>query len=354
MGRLSDYSRKWVIVVSLAAAMVSYLILASADSIPMLFVSRLPVGFLKQTESTSFAVVADLTTPDERTRFLGYVSSALGMGFIVGPVLSGILSEYQLEWPIYVACGLFAFAVLLTLVLLPSNLRSYAPGMLISADGAQAHHLDTPKSENGIPEQPGSNNSSNGRLGFFATVVQSATLRPVFIIHFAVAFATTLFQSNFVLVLEELGLPPRHSAFMFAYMGVIGVITSSFILRFLTQRWSEPYLISRSIFAAGCALLLFPLLPTVTGFMCALVPFVVSLRVLRSCLMSSITTRAPKERTGAVLGLADAVESGNRAVAPIVGGALIEAFGTFSPAFLGSSVVLAAAGYLTSTNVLGE
>jgi MFS transporter, DHA1 family, tetracycline resistance protein len=241
-------------------------------------------------------------------------------------------------------------------VLMPSNLKSYTPGTLISADGGQVHEdgpsAKTPEMATG--PDPGSATPATSGFGFIATVFQSASLRPVFIIHFALAFATMLFQSNFVLVLEELGLPPRQSAFMMAYMGVIGVITSSFVLRLLTQRWSESFLISKALLGVAASLIMFPLVPSVTGFMLVLIPFVISLRVLRSCLMSVITTKAPKDRTGAVLGVADAVESGNRAIAPIIGGASIQAFGTFAPAVMGSLVTLLSYIYLASTNVAGE
>lgn len=155
-----------------------------------------------------------------------------------------------------------------------------------------------------------------------------------------------LFQTNFMLIMEELGLPAKQAAFMMSYMAIISVFASSVVLRFLTHRFSETTLISRSIVVVGASLLLFPLMPSVTGVMVTLVPFVISVRVLKSCLMSRVTSRVSKDKTGGVLGLANSVEAACRALAPIIGGALIQSFGSSSPAMLGSIAVFFAAGYV--------
>src|SRR3954449_6649132 len=93
LGDLSDrYGRRPVLVFSLAGTVVSFVMLALAHSIAMLFVARIVDGLSGGNISTARAYVADVTEPKDRARAYGLIGAAFGLGFIVGPALSGILS----------------------------------------------------------------------------------------------------------------------------------------------------------------------------------------------------------------------------------------------------------------------
>jgi DHA1 family tetracycline resistance protein-like MFS transporter len=92
LGDLSDrYGRRPVLVFSLAGTVVSFVMLALAHSVAMLFAARVVDGLSGGNISTARAYVADVTAPRDRARAYGLIGAAFGLGFIFGPALSGIL-----------------------------------------------------------------------------------------------------------------------------------------------------------------------------------------------------------------------------------------------------------------------
>ena len=92
LGNLSDrYGRKPILLASLAALSVDYVLMGLAPSLAWLFVGRIIAGIAGATFSTANAVVADIIPPDQRAKYFGLNGAAWGMGFIVGPVVGGLL-----------------------------------------------------------------------------------------------------------------------------------------------------------------------------------------------------------------------------------------------------------------------
>ena len=97
LGALSDrYGRRPVLLGSLSAFGLSYLLMAGARSLLWLFVAQTLTGLFGATPSTAGAYVADISTPAERTRRFGSLAAAFGTGFIVGPALGGLLVALSL------------------------------------------------------------------------------------------------------------------------------------------------------------------------------------------------------------------------------------------------------------------
>lgn len=110
IGVISDrYGRRPVLLVSLFALGVDYVILALAPSLAWLVVGRVLAGVLGATISTANAYVADVTPPEGRAAAFGLIGAAFGVGFTLGPVLGGVLGEIDLRLPFWVAAAL-AFA----------------------------------------------------------------------------------------------------------------------------------------------------------------------------------------------------------------------------------------------------
>src|SRR5881409_103682 len=92
-GRISDrVGRRPVLLLSLAASAVSYLLLGAAWSLGVLFAARVLAGVAGATVSVAQAYVADVTSPAERARGMGLIGAALGLGMVTGPALGGGLS----------------------------------------------------------------------------------------------------------------------------------------------------------------------------------------------------------------------------------------------------------------------
>src|SRR4029077_19040012 len=102
LGGLSvRYGRRPVLVFSLAGTVVSFVMRAPAHSITMLFLARIVDGLSGGNISTARAYVADVTEPKDRARAYGLIGAAFGLGFILGPALSGILAKISYTAPIW-------------------------------------------------------------------------------------------------------------------------------------------------------------------------------------------------------------------------------------------------------------
>src|SRR5213078_4019408 len=107
LGDLSDrYGRRPILVFSLAGTVVSFVMLAMAHSILMLFLARIVDGLSGGNISTARAYVADVTEPKDRARAYGLIGAAFGLGFIMGPALSGLLAQVSYTAPIWAAAAL--------------------------------------------------------------------------------------------------------------------------------------------------------------------------------------------------------------------------------------------------------
>src|SRR5437773_8425418 len=116
LGDLSDrYGRRPVLIFSLAGTVVSFVMLAMAHSIAMLFAARMVDGLSGGNISTARAYVADITEPKDRARAYGILGAAFGLGFIFGPALSGLLAKVSYTAPIWAAAALTAVATLMAL-----------------------------------------------------------------------------------------------------------------------------------------------------------------------------------------------------------------------------------------------
>src|SRR5213596_1800770 len=114
LGDLSDrYGRRPILVFSLAGTVVSFVMLALAHSVLMLFLARIVDGLSGGNISTARAYVADVTEPKDRARAYGLIGAAFGLGFILGPALSGLLAHISYTAPIWAAAALTAAATLM-------------------------------------------------------------------------------------------------------------------------------------------------------------------------------------------------------------------------------------------------
>jgi len=110
VGNLSDrYGRRPVLLVSLFVMALDYVVMAVAGSIWLLLAGRIVGGITAATQSTASAFIADISKPEDKAKNFGLVGAAFGAGFVLGPIIGGLLGELGPRAPFYVAAGL-AFA----------------------------------------------------------------------------------------------------------------------------------------------------------------------------------------------------------------------------------------------------
>lgn len=122
LGALSDnYGRRPVLLVSLAGAAVNYLIMAFAPQLWMLLLGRAIAGLTSANVSVAMAYITDVTPADKRARRFGLFNAMFGAGFIIGPVLGGLLGDYWVRLPFIAAAVLNTCNLLMALFMLPES-----------------------------------------------------------------------------------------------------------------------------------------------------------------------------------------------------------------------------------------
>ncbi|MCF2446029.1 TCR/Tet family MFS transporter [Dyadobacter sp. CY345] len=124
VGGLSDqFGRRPVLLASLLGFALDYMFVAYAPSILWLFVGRIIAGVMGASFTTGAAYIADVSTPEKRAQNFGLIGAAFGLGFIIGPVLGGLLGQYGSRVPFLAAAGLSMLNFLYGLFILPESLK---------------------------------------------------------------------------------------------------------------------------------------------------------------------------------------------------------------------------------------
>ena len=123
VGNLSDrFGRRPVMLVSLAVMTVDYLVMAVAGSLWLLLAGRIVGGIAAATHSTANAFMADISEPQQKAARFGLVGAAFGIGFVLGPLLGGIMAEFGTRAPFYAAAALAALNLVFGLLVMPETL----------------------------------------------------------------------------------------------------------------------------------------------------------------------------------------------------------------------------------------
>ena len=122
LGNLSDaYGRRVVLLVSLFVMALDYVVMAIAGGIWLLLIGRIVGGITAATHSTAAAFMADVSKPHEKAANFGLLGAAFGVGFVLGPVMGGLLSGYGTRAPFWAAAALSALIFGVGLLVMPET-----------------------------------------------------------------------------------------------------------------------------------------------------------------------------------------------------------------------------------------
>lgn len=313
LGDLSDrYGRRPVLLLSLAGTVVSLVMLAMAQSLTMLFMARLVDGLSGGNISTARAYVADITAPKDRARAFGVIGVAFGLGFILGPAISGILSRVSYTAPIWAAAGITVVAMLLAYFWLPETVHRVAAGT-----GAPYRNL--------------------------ARMLQRPGLRRVLAIDFGYWCAFAVFQTTFALfVSRRFGFDASQTGYVFAVFAVLGAFVQGLFIRPVVDRIGDKrtFIMGLAFTSAGLVAAAFTY--SVTLFFVALVPLALGIGFGHPTLSSMVSREARADEQGRVQGAAGLMESLGRTVGPIWGSASLQRFGEAMPYLSAAGILLVA------------
>jgi len=325
-GRLSDrYGRRPILMTSLAGACISYVILGFARNLEWLVISRMLAGFMAGNLAAAFAYASDVSKPEDRAKALGLVGASIGVGFMLGPAIGGLLAgnrlhEASFTAPAAVSACLSLLALALVVWMLPEShpVEDRTPHSEKRQRGAALRLLR---------EKPGLRLLTGA--AFLVTFSQS-TLESIFAI-----WAWTRFNFG-----------PRTVGLLLFCLALVAVSMQAGFVRKLVPRFGEPrvaaagvmsYVVGLAIVAAGGSLW-----PTLAGLvLCGL-----GAGAFNPSASSLASRQASARNRGAVMGTYQASASLARVVGPFVSGLLFATFGRNAPFLISAAVTLPAAWFV--------
>lgn len=283
-GNLSDrYGRRPIILTSVLITGTAYLVFSQVSGLVILFISRLLAGVGSANISVAQAYIADVTKPEERTKVLGYLGVAFGVGFIVGPTLGGYLKSIStpglVDWVGYIAAGMSLLNFILAYLLLPESLKQKRTDVVFNF-----------KVVTGI-----------------VTELRKPSIRELLLINFIFIAAFMQMQMASSLMWKEIdGLSDKQIGYVFAFIGFATAIVQGALVGRMVKVLGEQRMLSYGIFFMITGLVLLPLVGK-NYF----IPFeligLVFIALANGCLTPSITSllskHAAPQEVGQALGV---------------------------------------------------
>lgn len=317
-GRLSDkLGRRPMLLFSLAASAVGYLIWGLTDSLWMLFLSRLVAGFGNANIAVAQAYIADVTSLENRAKGMGLVGAAFGLGFVIGPAIGCGLSAMGMSLG---ALGFVAFGFSLLDLILTAFL---------------------------LPEPEKRSNAGNERFGispkFFFDVLTNAKLKVSLAIFFISTFAFANMEATLILLTNKIfKFNDVQNMLMFLYIGILMVFVQGGLIHRLNKKYGEKKLIIIGTALIALGLLATPISQNPVVLYAALAVLALGSGINTPANQSILSKLAPSDTAGGVLGVGQSLSTLGRILGPIVGCYVFEKLGAQSPYMIGAATMVIA------------
>ena len=336
MGRLSDrYGRRPVLLLSVAGTFIGYLLLGfalpigsylanlfssqavNAFIIGVLFLSRIIDGFTGGNITMAQAYISDVTDESNRSKGLGIIGSAFGLGFIIGPAAGGLLSRWGYSVPAFAAAGIAFINLISIFFFLPESLT------------------DERREANMRQQRPAFT------LKALTDAVKRPKVGPLLMVRFVIMLAFAMFQSVFALYAQrKLNLTSQSTGFVLTYVGLYSVLIQSVGIGLLTKRFKDNTLIIISMWLMFIGLVGWSLTPNLTIMLLTILPLTGGGWIVNTIITSAITKSVAPDEIGGMLGISTSLESLTRVISPTIGGFLLGSIGTWAPGVASAAVIL--------------
>jgi len=335
-GRLSDrVGRRPILLISLTASAVGYLIWGFSSSILMLFVARLVAGAGNANLAVAQAYVADVTTPETRSKGMGAIGAAFGLGFVLGPAIGGLCSGDQaiglarILVPTLTADNTLAGMQLLGFVAAAFSLLDLLFALFLLPEPSKRSHAGTERYDL----------SSN----FIKDSFNNPSLQKSFWIFFISTFAFANMETTLVfLTYDQFGYTARDNFNLFVYVGILVVLVQGGMIHRLTKKYGEKICVEIGTVLVAVGLILTPLTHSIPGLYVALAFLAFGSGINTPANQSMLSKLAPQERVGGVMGIGQSLSTLGRIVGPAIGATTYQYFGQSCPYLIGAVAMVVA------------
>ncbi|HEU4724608.1 MAG TPA: MFS transporter [Candidatus Eisenbacteria bacterium] len=317
-GRLSDrVGRRPILLGSLLVTSASYLVFGFAHSLWLLFASRILAGIAGAVLPTAQTYIADTTSPEERTKGMGMIGAALGLGFTFGPAIGGALSHWGYSVPAFASAGFALLAAVLAFFLLPESLSPE------SRAEAAARRLARP-----------------GLAVAFSDAFAHASVRPVLILYFVGTLCFAGLEATFALFgHDRYGLTAMNVGYLLGYMGILAVLMQGGLVGRLARKFGEPTLVRSGFLLLAAGMLAAGVAPPFSWLLVALAAVALGNGLASPSLAGLVSIATIAAEQGSVLGVYQALGSLARTIGPFLGGLAFDTLGPTSPLWIGGAIL---------------
>ncbi len=297
LGRLSDrVGRRPVLLLSVFGTAAGFLLMGLARTLPWLFAGRIIDGATGGNISTALAYIADISPPEHRSKRMGLIGAAFGLGLIVGPAIGGLLSHVSLAAPLLFAAGLSGLNALAVVGLLPESLPA--------------------ERRRQAQEQSG--------LAPLLAGAPGRRLRAALATYFCTTVAFSLLTAIYPLFTQRrFGYGAAENGYIFAGQGILGAVIQGGLLGWLLRYATDKTLVICGTAVLTLSLFVLPLSATASALWLATAGVAIGHGFVAAPLNGLASKGGDAAMQGRVLGLMQSAASAARIIGPVLGGWLL-------------------------------
>jgi DHA1 family tetracycline resistance protein-like MFS transporter len=330
LGALSDrFGRRPILMICMLGSAVGYLIFGIGGALWVLFAGRIIDGITGGNLTVAFAYIADVTPPDERGKFFGWIGALSGIGFIIGPTLGGLLARFGNEVPLYFAAALTFANLIFGFFFMPESLPPEKRATSITVKGLNP-------------------------FGVLRQVVAVPQLRRLLLALFLFNLPFSVLQTNIGLfVHDNLSWDIAMTGSLFALVGITDILVQGILLQRLLKSFGEARVATFGLVGELAGYLLItsvaftkaPALMVIGTFTLAMGD-----GLLGPSVAGLLSRSADEQSQGQVQGGSQAVQALAHIGGPVLGGAVYDRHGYASPYLAGAGLVMVALGVIMSAS----
>jgi MFS transporter, DHA1 family, tetracycline resistance protein len=333
LGNLSDkVGRRPIIIFTLFLNAVGYVIFAFSHSYLLLIISRVVAGIGGSSIGVAQAYIADVTTKENRSKGMGLIGAAFGLGFVFGPLIGGILSKYGYAVTGLVSAGFSLTAFFTTIFALPESLK------LENKANASARKKLFDFNE-------------------FKSLITHPNIGILLVLFFILTFSNATIYGTFALLGHKIyGFTDMQNGYIFGIVGIVTAIVQGGLLNIIHKYLSEKKTISIGAIFMMIGLGALPYGGNFLGISIVCIIMSIGTGMLQPTILSLISKVTPDKEQGSILGMNQSMSAFARILGPLWGGFAFQYLGYQFPFLTGAVftllIFLISVSYLSKNIVL--
>ena len=297
LGKLSDrFGRRPVLFISIVGTALGFALMGLAHSLTLLFIARILAGITGGNISIPQAYIADVTAPEKRSRAMGLIGAAFGLGFTFGPLIGGLMSRISYSAPFFFSAGLAVVNAALVYLILPESLPR--------------EHRARPHEEASIAEV-----FRHGRGAMFAIVIAT-----YFFLIVGFSIMTTLFA---LFTEKRFNYDAQANGYLFGFVGIVSVIVQGGLIGRLIKIFGEVVLARAGMILTTLSLALLPMSGNLTFLLLVCAGLSAGSGFASPPLSGLASQMIEPSWQGRALGVMQSAGSTARLLGPLLGGWLL-------------------------------